>query len=55
MLYAQASGKNSLREIETGLLSQPERLYHFGLKKSVSHSTLADANARRPWQVYEQT
>lgn len=53
LLYAQASGKNSLREIETGLLSQSNRLYHLGLDGKVARSTLSDANANRPWKVYE--
>lgn len=54
LLYAQASGKNSLREIETGLLSQASRLYHLGIENKVARSTLAEANARRPWQVYQK-
>lgn len=54
LLYAQASGKNSLREIETGLRSQPSRLYHLDLEDKVARSTLAEANARRPWRVYEK-
>jgi hypothetical protein len=54
LLYAQASGKNSLREIETGLLSQSNRLYHLGLPEKVARSTLSDANAHRSWQIYEK-
>jgi hypothetical protein len=55
LLYAQASGKNSLREIETGLLSQSNRLYHLGLPEKVTRSTLSDANAARDWRVYEKS
>lgn len=54
LLYAQASGKSSLREIETGLRSQPSRLYHLDLQDKVARSTIAEANARRPWRVYEK-
>ena len=53
MLYSQLSGAQSLREIETALSSHSARLYHLGAK-AVSRSTLADANAQRPWQVFQQ-
>lgn len=54
LLYAQASGKNSLREIENGLLAQGKRVYHLGLPAKIARSTLADANAKRSPQIYEQ-
>jgi len=52
LLYAQATGKDSLREIETGLRMWDSRWYHLGLQ-SVSRSTLARVNEDRPWQIYE--
>ncbi len=52
LLYAQATGKDSLREIETGLRLWDSRWYHLGLQ-SVSRSTLARTNENRPWQIYE--
>ena len=51
MIYAQLSGAQSLREIEAGLSSHATRLYHLG-GSEVSRSTLADANTRRPAQVF---
>src|SRR6202049_3986001 len=51
LMYAQLSGAQSLREIEAGLRSHATRLYHLG-SDEVSRSTLADANAQRPWQVF---
>lgn len=54
LLYAQASGKNSLREIETGLLAQSNRLYHLGLEDKVARSTLSDANGKRDCKIFEQ-
>jgi hypothetical protein len=51
LLYGQLAGANSLREIEIGLLSHRRRLYHLGAR-TVSRSTLADANARRPVAVF---
>ena len=51
LLYGQLAGAASLREIETALTSHQVRLYHVGAR-SVSRSTLADANARRPAAVF---
>jgi len=53
MLYSQASGKDSLRDIQNSLLAQGHKLYHLGIK-SVRRSTLADANKRRNYRIYEQ-
>lgn len=52
MLYAQATGKTSLREIETGLSVQGTAWYHLGLQ-TVGKSTLARANEGRPYEIYE--
>jgi Transposase DDE domain/Domain of unknown function (DUF4372) len=52
LLYGQLSGAVSLREIVTGLQSHQARLYHLGMEP-VRRSTLADANARRPSEVFE--
>lgn len=54
LLYAQASGKDSLREIENGLLAQRGRLYHLGLPAKIARSTLADANSNRDCQIFER-
>jgi IS4 transposase len=51
LLYGQLSGAVSLREIETGLKSHETKLYHLGAKPA-RRSTLADANALRPSQVF---
>jgi hypothetical protein len=51
MLYGQLSNAASLREIEAGLQSHATRLYHLGTTP-VRRSTLADANARRPAEVF---
>lgn len=52
LLYAQVSGKDSLRDIEHGFKVNAGRLYHLGLS-SVKRSTLADANKRRSYQIFE--
>jgi IS4 transposase len=51
LIYGQLSGAQSLREIEDGLTSHVTKLYHVGADE-VSRSTLSDANARRPWEVF---
>ena len=52
MLYAQASGKDSLRDIHNGLAAQRHKFYHLRIK-SVCQSTLADANQKRDSRIYE--
>lgn len=54
LMYAQATGKDSLREIETGLQTHEGAWYHLGIK-SVKRSTLADAHQKRSYKIYEST
>lgn len=51
LAYAQMSGRESLRDIETCLNSHQEKLYHIGFRGNVSRTTLADANERRDWRI----
>jgi len=53
-LYAQVSGKKSLRDIETGLKMQHNSWYHLGLTNAV-RSTISYANNKRPYQIAEST
>ena len=53
LLYGQLSGATSLREIVGGLESLKARLYHVG-GQPVQRSTLADANAKRPAEVFTE-
>ena len=52
MAFAQLTWRESLRDIETCLRALGPKLYHAGIRNRVSRSTLADANARRPWPIY---
>jgi len=54
LMYAQATGKDSLREIETGLQTHEGAWYHLGIK-SVKRSTLAEAHERRSYKIFEST
>jgi hypothetical protein len=53
LAYAQMSGRDSLRDIDTCLNSHKEKLYHIGFRGDVSRTTLADANERRDWRIFE--
>lgn len=52
MLYSQARGLKSLRDITVSLRSQHSKWYHLGLE-SVARSTLADANSKRSADIYK--
>jgi hypothetical protein len=52
MAFAQLAFKESLRDIETCLRAMKPKLYHAGFRSRIAKSTLADANEKRPWQMY---
>jgi len=52
MAFAQLTYRESLRDIEVCLRAQKDKLYHMGIRGSVSRSTLADANQRQDWRIY---
>jgi len=53
LLYAQISGLESLREIESAFSVQNLRTYHLGLPSKICRNTLSNANAKRDWHIYE--
>jgi hypothetical protein len=52
LVFAQLTYRESLRDIEACLRSQPTKLYHMGFRSSVARNTLANANAVRNWRIY---
>lgn len=52
LAFAQLTGRESLRDIETCLRAVPAKLYHCGFRGTVARSTLADANENRDWRIY---
>ena len=52
MSFAQFSYRESLRDIEYCLESVQSKLYHCGIKTTVSRSTLAEANRDQDWKNY---
>lgn len=52
MAFAQLTYRESLRDIEACLRSQTTKLYHLGIRGTVSRSALADANESRDWHIH---
>jgi transposase len=52
MAFAQITYRESLRDIEACLGSQPSKLCSMGLRQPVAKSTLADANELRDWRLW---
>jgi hypothetical protein len=53
MIFCQLGRAHSLREICDGLASCEGKLNHLAMTHAPSRSTLAYANAHRPWQLYQ--
>ena len=53
LLYAQASSKESLREVAIGFNVQKNTWYHLGVN-TIARSTLSDANSRRSCEIFEK-
>ena len=51
LVFAQLTYRESLRDIEACLRSQPAKLHHMGFRSSVARNTLANANAVRDWRI----
>lgn len=52
LMYAQATGKDSLRDIETGLRTHSHLWYHLGVN-SVAKSSVARANNNRSHKIFQ--
>ena len=52
MAFAQLTYRESLRDIETCLRVMGSRLYHMGIKSTVSRNNLSHANENRDWRIY---
>ena len=53
ILMSQLSCRQSLRDIESNLESQQEKLYHLGAKR-IARSALARINEEQPARLYQQ-
>jgi hypothetical protein len=55
MLFAQITGRSSLRETVSCLSALGSRRYHCGIRGRVARSTLAEANERRDYRIFMDT
>jgi hypothetical protein len=55
MIFAQLTGRSSLRETITCLRAIGARRYHLGIRHPPARSTLAEANERRDHRVFADT
>ena len=53
LAYAQLTRRSGLRDLVACLNAQRSKLYHIGLRSTVSRSTLADAAERRDYRLFE--
>lgn len=53
MIFAHIRQEKSLRDIDIALNSHSKKLYHIGIQQCPK-STLADANERRDYRIYEE-
>ena len=53
MIFAQLTGRSSLRETVNCLRALGSRRYHCGIRGSVARSTLADANEKRDYRIFQ--
>jgi hypothetical protein len=53
MAFAQLTYRRSLRDIQSCLRAMGPKLYHMGFRcNTISRNTLANANEKRPWNIY---
>jgi hypothetical protein len=53
MIFAHIRQESSLRDIDRALNAHSTKLYHMGIQECPK-STLADANERRDYRIYEE-
>jgi IS4 transposase len=52
LIFGQLGRRESLRAIVASLRGHRQRLYHMGIRGTISKSTMADANESRDWRIY---
>lgn len=53
MMFGQLCNRDSLRDLVVCLEAHSSKYYHLGFGRKVSRSTLADANEKRDYRIYE--
>lgn len=52
LAFAQLTFRESLRDIETCLRAMSSKLYHMGIRSTISRNNLSHANETRDWRIY---
>lgn len=55
LLFAQVTGRSSLRETVSCLAALGTRRYHCGIRGAIARSTFAQANEQRDYRIYQDT
>jgi hypothetical protein len=53
MMFGQLTHRESIRDIIICLKAHQKKVYHLGIKQTISHSTLTRANENRDWRIYQ--
>lgn len=54
MIWAQLTGRRSLRDIETSLRTHSDKTYRMGIGRNICRSNIAKANANRDVAIYRE-
>ena len=54
MLWAQLSGRESLRDIESSLRAHREKLYRLGMGRDISRNNISYANSTREVAIFRE-
>lgn len=54
LMFGQLSNRESLRDLVLATQAHAGKAYHLGFGKHASRSTLADANSKRDYRIFEE-
>ena len=53
-MFGQLSNRESLRDVVLATQTHASKAYHLGFGKHAAKSTLADANTKRDYRIFEE-
>ena len=54
LMFGQLSNRESLRDVVLATQAHAKKAFHLGFGKHASRSTLADANTKRDYRIFEE-
>ena len=54
LMFGQLSNRDSLRDVVLATQAHASKSFHLGFGKHISSSTLADANSKRDYRIFEE-